>query len=146
MFKTILVAYDGSEHAQNALACAAELAKTQAAKLHLVHTPQLDTPPIVIGSYVSQLGKPPSKEEIAEAGSHIAKQATEEAKSKGMDLEQVHLSNGVPADFILATAKAIDADLIVLGRRGLGSLGSLVLGSVSQAVTHGTTCACLTVV
>ena len=53
MFKTILVAYDGSDHAEHALKTAAELAKTFSGKIHLAHCPQVDTPPIVIGSFVS---------------------------------------------------------------------------------------------
>lgn len=43
---------------------------------------------------------------------------------------------GDPADEILATAKAFDAELIVLGARSLGTMGRLVLGSVSTKVMH----------
>ena len=52
---------------------------------------------------------------------------------------------GDPASAILAVAKEADADLIVMGRRGLGDLAGLLLGSVSQKVTHLAECACLTV-
>jgi nucleotide-binding universal stress UspA family protein len=37
---------------------------------------------------------------------------------------------GDPADEILATAKAFEAELIILGARSLGTVGRLVLGSV----------------
>jgi len=37
---------------------------------------------------------------------------------------------------ILAVADDIDADVIVLGTRGLGNVKSLILGSVSKAVVH----------
>ena len=43
---------------------------------------------------------------------------------------------GDPADEILATAKAFEAELIVLGARSLGTFGRLVLGSVSTKVMH----------
>jgi nucleotide-binding universal stress UspA family protein len=43
---------------------------------------------------------------------------------------------GDPADEILATAKAFEAELIVLGARSLGTVGRLVLGSVSTKVMH----------
>ncbi|MFK7836685.1 MAG: universal stress protein [Sulfitobacter sp.] len=146
MFKTILLAFDGSDHAQNALVIAAGLAKAHDAALHVVHCPQVDTPPIVIGSYVSLLETPPTPQQIAEAAQHIADKAAAEAKAEGVELAKVHLGTGAPAAFVLSTAEQLNADLIVLGRRGLGSLGALALGSVSQAVSHGAKCACLTVV
>lgn len=146
MFNTILLAYDGSDHAQNALKIAAGLAKTHGAALHIVHTPQIDSPRIVIGAFVSQIEHPPTAEQIEEAGKHITDKALSEAKAEGVDVSGVHISNDSPAPFILATAQGTGADLIVLGRRGLGAVGALALGSVSQAVAHNAKCACLTVV
>ena len=43
---------------------------------------------------------------------------------------------GDPADEILAAARAFDAELIVIGARSLGTVGRLVLGSVSTKVMH----------
>lgn len=146
MFNTILLAYDGSDHAQNALKTAAGLAKTHGAALHLVHTPQIDTPHIVVGAFVSQIEQPPTADQIEEAGKHITDKAVSEAKAEGVEVTEVHISNDSPAPFILATAEKTGADLIVLGRRGLGAVGALALGSVSQAVAHSAKCACLTVV
>lgn len=145
MFNTILLAYDGSDHAKNALKVAAGLAKTYGATLSVAHTPELDTPPIVIGSFVAPLDTPPSKDQIVKAGQVIVDQAKAEAEAEGVEISEVHLGGVAPAEVILAAAEKDDADLIVLGRRGLGTLGALALGSVSQSVTHRAKCACLTV-
>lgn len=146
MFDKILVAYDGSDHAQKALATAAELAKSEGADLHLAHIPQKDSPPIVLGPYVSGLGEPPSRKALEEVGEKMVEKAREEAKAHGVELASVHLGEESPAKFILSTAEDVDADLIVLGRRGLGAVGALALGSVSQAVAHGAKSACMTIV
>ncbi|MDF1728312.1 MAG: universal stress protein [Sulfitobacter sp.] len=146
MFKKILVAYDGSEHAERALEVAADLAKNQGAALHLAHVPQIDMPPIVLGAYVAQLDAPPTDEQVQAAGQKLVEKASATAKVHGVPIEEVHLSRGAPADHVLRTAEKIDADLIVAGRRGLGAVGSLALGSVSLAISHGAKCACLTVI
>jgi nucleotide-binding universal stress UspA family protein len=55
------------------------------------------------------------------------------------------LRQGDPATAILNIASEEQADLIVMGRRGLGDLAGLLLGSVSHNVTQLAECACLTV-
>ena len=55
------------------------------------------------------------------------------------------LKDGDPATSILRAADDEAADIIVMGRRGLGDLAGLLLGSVSHKVTHLASCACLTV-
>jgi len=49
------------------------------------------------------------------------------------------------AEEILNAAKEFDADMIVIGSRGLGLLKSTVLGSVSQKVLHHASCSVVTV-
>lgn len=46
----------------------------------------------------------------------------------------------IAAKRILDLAEELGADMILLGSRGLGSLGRLVLGSVSERVVHHATC------
>ena len=145
MFKTILVAYDGSDHAIKALQTAAKLASTFDADLHVSHTPQVDTPTVVVGPFISAVETPPTQEQIAEAGKHVIGQAESIAREAGRPIKQSHLGRGTPAQHTLSDAENINADIIVMGRRGLGALKSFALGSVSQAVTHGSKCAVLTV-
>jgi nucleotide-binding universal stress UspA family protein len=43
---------------------------------------------------------------------------------------------GLPAQEIVRAATEVHADLIVMGTRGMSSLGGLLLGSVAQRVVH----------
>ena len=52
---------------------------------------------------------------------------------------------GDPTQAILSVAKAVDAGMIVLGKRGRGQLEGLLLGSVSQKITSLAPCAVLVV-
>jgi nucleotide-binding universal stress UspA family protein len=44
--------------------------------------------------------------------------------------------DGDPARQIVTTARSRDVDLVVLGARGLRTIGRLLLGSVSETVLH----------
>jgi len=47
---------------------------------------------------------------------------------------------GDPAAEIIEIADKEKADLIIIGSRGLGAIKGVVLGSVSQKVTHHAAC------
>ncbi|WP_179379429.1 universal stress protein [Jannaschia marina] len=136
MFKTILLAYDGSEHADRALTAAAELTRALGADLHVVSTPEPDMPPVVLAPYGAIVDAPPTDAQIAEAGAKVTGQARAALRKEGVDLTDSHILRGDAIANILSIADACDADLIVMGRRGLGTLRALALGSVSQSVTH----------
>ncbi|HET8627775.1 MAG TPA: universal stress protein [Thermomicrobiales bacterium] len=57
----------------------------------------------------------------------------------GGALHAAHLVRGRPADAIVALGDDLDADLVVIGCRGLGPVRRLALGSVSEAVVHQAT-------
>lgn len=143
LFKSILVAIDGSDASNKALDTACELAKTYGAELHLVHSPQVETMSVAVGYSVVDV--PVAPERIAEAGKAVADAAVTRATVLGVVPQETTVADGDPADDILQSAKLNDADLIVMGRRGLGSVASLFLGSVSQKVSHGAECSVLTV-
>ena len=67
------------------------------------------------------------------------------APEKGRSDRSHGLAAGDPAKEILNIANEEHADIIVMGRRGLGDLAGLLLGSVSHKVAHLAECACLTV-
>ncbi|MBF9043795.1 universal stress protein [Rhodobacterales bacterium HKCCE4037] len=143
MFKTIVAPFDGSDPAKHALEKACEFAKTFGAELHLVHTPQIDTTMVAVGYSVVEL--PLTQEIIDDAGKKIMDAAVKQVEEAGLTPASTTTMAGDPAETILHVAKLNDADLIVMGRRGLGSVASLFLGSVSQKVGHGATCSVLTV-
>ncbi len=143
MFNTIVVAIDGSEQAEHALATACDIANKYKSKIHLVHSPELETAAIVVGS--GAVAIPPTEEKIAAAGKQVMAQAVEQAKKQGCSPAECVIANGDPADEILRQVEKSKADLIVTGRRGLGGLASLLLGSVSHKVSQNAPCTCMTV-
>lgn len=143
MFTTIVVAIDGSAPSKKALDVACDLASTYKAELHLVHSPQIETTTVAVGYTVIDV--PVTPEHVAEAGKEVMQAAVARATELGVPPAGQTIGMDDPADEILNAAKLNDADLIVMGRRGLGSVASLFLGSVSQRVSRGATCSCLTV-
>lgn len=143
LFTSILVAIDGSDASNKALDTACRLAKASGAELHLVHSPQVETMAVAVGYSVVDV--PVTPEKIAEAGKAVSAAAVDRAKTHGVVPQETTVAGGEAADDILQSAKLNDVDLIVMGRRGLGSVASLFLGSVSQKVSRGAECSVLTV-
>lgn len=130
MFKSILVAWDGSEHAKRALAEAIDVARSQDASLTLLTVASLQ--PVGLGSVapVSQLDLLQDAKAILASGEALV--------PDGIPVSG-RTATGHPASEILKRAVAAEHDLIVLGSRGRGAVRSAVLGSVSHFVlNHGT--------
>lgn len=148
MFKAILVGFDGSEASERALRLACDLATKYDATLQISHTPMEETvvfaadafSGVYVGPDMAQL------EAMREAAKAIAGKAEALAAEYGHAEAKVQVGHGDPASNILALADDMGADLIVTGRRGLGDLTGLLLGSTSHAVAKGAKCACMTVV
>lgn len=143
MFEKIVVGVDGSEQSKAAVLTACDVAQKYGSNLYLVHSPEVETTGIAVGSGAVELH--PDPEVVAAAGETVMRAAREVATRAGCAPSQCIVGNDAPADEILKCAEETGADLIVLGRRGLGSVKSLLLGSVSQKVSHEATCACMTV-
>ena len=120
MFKTIVVAIDGSEQAEHALATACDIAGKYKSKIHLVHSPELETTAIAVGSGAVAIA--PAPEKIAEAGKQVMAQAVKQAEAQGCTPAECVIGTGDPAEEILQPAEKSPADLLVAGRRGLGGL------------------------
>jgi nucleotide-binding universal stress UspA family protein len=127
MFKKILVAFDGSEHARRATKLAGELARMHKdSELWLVCA--MDILP-------AELGKPFIDELITER-THIGTEMLQQAKGiigKGITIHE-ELLFGAPAESIMNVANNNDCDLIIMGTRGVGGLKGLLMGSQIQKV------------
>jgi len=148
MFNKIVVGVDGSEASQRALQLTCDLAAKYQSEIHLVHTPQPQTVAFAMGAVAGYhaVTTMPSTEEVDEACEKILHSAKTVATEHGVKITESHTEHGNPAERLIACAEQCGADLIVTGRRGLGSVGTLVLGSTTQSVNHHATCACLSVV
>jgi nucleotide-binding universal stress UspA family protein len=133
MFKNILLAYDGSEHAHKAAKLAGELANSVKADLWVV---------VAYDPVPPYLGKP----YLQEALSGRLKQAEElviEARQEIGEISCVlrtETIEGPAAEAVLNVANVRNNDLIIMGTRGLGRLAGLLVGSQSQKVVAHARC------
>lgn len=127
MFEKILLAVDGSSHAQEAARYAKNLALSSEAQVIVVHA--FEPIPAFLGEpEESRL----SGERVSEAR-QIAGQVAQDLESAGLDT-LVEVLEGPAARAILDVTNVRQPDLIVMGSRGQGDLTSLLLGSVSHRV------------
>ncbi len=143
MFKNITVAIDGSDHAWKALGVACDLAKHYDGKIHLIHTPELSSTGIAVGSGAVEI--PPTDAQIAKAGEVVMAEAATMARDAGVEPASQFVRNGTPSAEAVSVAKETGSDLIVTGRRGVGGIQGLLMGSTSQKIAHDAPCAFLTV-
>jgi nucleotide-binding universal stress UspA family protein len=125
--KKILLATDGSEDARLAARAAAKLGDKTGAELHVVHAWQSVPYPVIDADYYE------------EGARRLLDEETEFVSDAGAVVKEAHLVMGPPVDVILDLAEGIGADLIVVGSRGHGMFGRLILGSVSEGVVHHAT-------
>lgn len=139
MFTNILVASDGSEHAERALRYAARMAAQDHARLHVAHVAEKLVGPRIAGQDVWV------NEEERQAS--IRAQAATIGAEFGVS-PQVHIIAGRAGHVAIqlaAVADEVGADLIVAGTRGHSAVTGLVLGSVTQHLLHEARCAVLAV-
>ena len=137
MFRKILVAVDGSEQSNAALAIASDLAQRYGATLCLLHA----------FAHVSDLLGSPQYRQLLEARSVLGQQVLDSARTQVGDAAPVdtQLIEGPAAPAILRVAVEDRCDMIVMGSRGQGQLAGLLLGSVSNAVAQRAQCPVLIV-
>jgi nucleotide-binding universal stress UspA family protein len=136
MFKQIVVGTDGSAGAEIAVDAALELARLTGATLHVVNAHKLTSAFHL--SAAAEVGVVPdvtAANEAVEAHSRIiCEQVAARAGETGVQIE-THSVPGDPADALIRVAGDADADLIVVGNRGMAG-ARRVLGSVPNKVSH----------
>lgn len=146
MLKNILVALDGSDNSERALAFAIELARRFDARLTILsvykHYSNLETTYSLVKS--REAPEAPDKTLSRLAKEFVAK-AADQARQQGLEQVDTKVHRGPPARTIIEQAKKLGVDAIILGSRGLGDVTGLLLGSVSHKVTSLAECTCITV-
>lgn len=157
MFNRIMVPYDGSDHAKNALEYAKGLAADlPSVGLSVVHV----VPPGIVG--IDELGTsgaldgvPMGMIDYAQC-TGVVQHVLDEARGKvlahlGGALDELGdradvqvIAGGSAATALVSFAEENGYDLIVMGRRGLGAIRGMI-GSVSFGILHGTDIPVLTV-
>jgi len=136
MYRRILVATDGSELANRAVAHGIALAKALNAPLSVVAVTEIWSPFEMAHDY-DQRRKDPigSYEALAAAGAkRVLDKVGEMAKAQGVDCTPIHVADKRPADGIIEAANTAGADLIVMASHGRRGINRLLLGSQANEV------------
>lgn len=172
MIKKVLIATDGSEHANKAVEFGSDIAAQYGASVVLVHVllrhelpddmkrmasvehlarenplPSAAVPAVDLANIINLRGGIPavSEQALAAIADQILGTAEKTARDHGVKEIIRHVEDGKPVDQILAVAKSENVDLIVSGARGLSDLAALFVGSVSHKLAHLSPVTCLTV-
>lgn len=133
----VLIAVDGSEHASRAIDAVGKMAKSsvELEATLLSVSPGVVLDPLFYEGYTTESMRKLQAEQKQQLDS-ILTSATEQARARGIRLAEPVRGAGPIAKEILRVAKEQQSDQIAMGTRGLGALGSMVMGSVAQQVLH----------
>ncbi len=127
MYKKILVAYDGSGSAKNALKEASRFAQEEKATIKLL---------VVVPSYegdLDLLAISNVKESVENQGRMLLDEAVQIAEAEGLSPLK-NLEFGEPYEKIVSVADDENCDLIVMGRKGMSGIERELVGSVTARV------------
>jgi nucleotide-binding universal stress UspA family protein len=133
----ILVPVDGSAYSLKAVENAVNLAKSNPPSTLVLVAAAMEIADLAEGRYIYEKMK-------AQADIALAK-AKEIAQGKGVTPEVILASGPSPAEEIVAVAKKENADLIVIGSRGLGAKTRSFIGSTASKVVTYSPCSVLVV-
>lgn len=149
----IVVGVDGSEQSVRALAWALDEARLRVSEVEVVyafdHQPEwlrLGPPPTLEGLVLEDVerrlsasGALTSRDMAREhADALIRTMLSEDVDAEGLEILRTVVDDEMPAPFLVR--RSGDAELLVVGSRGRGSVGSILLGSVSTYCVHHAEC------
>lgn len=139
----LVVATDGSGAARGALEAVVDLAASTGDEVAAITVWRA-----LQGDYGLAYPSAAMLDDLLDAERRRAEQALEDAiataRARGVAI-RTHLATGDPAEEICAYAGRENARLVAIGTRGHGSVASLLLGSVSNAVVRHAPCPVLVV-
>lgn len=138
----VVVGIDGSEQSCHAATVSADLARRNGAVLHLV---TIVRPP---EGWWGIVGSPPTPSALSKSLTDAQREILDSVAA-GIDLSDIEVVQvedvGDPARMLLDYAERVDADVMVIGRRGAGLIERIMLGSVANRVVHSADCPVLLV-
>lgn len=143
--KRLLLATDGSEHANAALRAGIRLVEPGPGSRLVTVVPTLD-PSIVVGSgHAGPVMTFADEQQLIEERDRDARRAVDEAAAElGLTSVEIEILSGDPGAAICAYAEDEAIDLIVIGTSGTGGFKRALLGSVSDHVVRHAPCPVLT--
>lgn len=139
MYKHILIATDGSELAQKAVAQGLAIAKALGTKVTAINVSE---PWVAVAPGEVAMAFPIKDydDSVVANASRILSAVESEAKSLGVDCSTLHVKDQFPAEGIIETADKLGCDLIVMSSHGRRGLMRFLLGSqANKVLTHSTT-------
>jgi nucleotide-binding universal stress UspA family protein len=127
VFETVVIATDGSESVERAVAVAADIAERFGATVHalsVVDTDEVDGAPVSV------------REDLRAALAESAGEATGEIEALVVGDVVTAVREGRPAPEIVDYAETADADVVAMGTRGRHGENRFLIGSVAERVVR----------
>jgi len=128
----MLVGVDGSESSQRAVAWCAAHAAALDANVIAVHAIEVPIHAVLPDAYAPPVYAEVDREHIRDV---VRDKWCSELNAAHVPFDTKVMA-GYPADVIIETARLDQADIVVVGRRGLGGFKRLLLGSTSNQLSH----------
>jgi nucleotide-binding universal stress UspA family protein len=138
--EVVFCAVDFSETASLALTHASQLAHRHHAELVLAHVVE----PLPVVSYPILMVPPDAEIELREFASARLEELADTVRKSGLTVSTT-LEHGPPGPQLVEMAERANADIAVIGTRGLTGFEHFVLGSTAEYVVRRSQCPVLTV-